>query len=60
MFFDTTATGITREALQTRVRMLGVMFSGNGKFRGRACTHLDVTAGQIEEGVAAIRAAVCA
>jgi threonine aldolase len=55
VFFDTTGTGLTAAELQARARERGVLFSAMGKYRGRACTHLDVTAGQIEEAVAAIR-----
>ncbi|MCW3475456.1 threonine aldolase family protein [Limobrevibacterium gyesilva] len=58
VFFDTTGTGLTAEALAARVRREGVAFSAMGKYRGRACTHLDVTLGQIEDAVSVIRHAV--
>ncbi len=56
VFFDTRATGIAAAELARRARMRGVSFSTMGEFRGRACTHLDVTAPGIEEAIAVIRA----
>ena len=58
VFFDTTGTGLTAAELAQRARDHGVMFSTMGTYRGRACTHLDVTAPQIEEAVAVIRHAL--
>ncbi len=58
VFFDTRGTGLTAAALQARARRLGVAFSLNSTWRGRACTHLDVSAAQIAEALAVIRAAV--
>jgi threonine aldolase len=55
VFFDTTGTGLTAAELAARLRPLGVTISVSGPFRGRACTHLDVSAAQIEEAVAIIR-----
>lgn len=55
VYFDTRATGMTADALAARARAEGVSFSTMGEYRGRACTHLDVTAGQIEEAIAVIR-----
>jgi threonine aldolase len=55
VFFDTTGTGLTASQFAARLRPLGVTVSVSGTFRGRACTHLDVTAGQIEEAVAIMR-----
>ena len=60
VFFNTEGTGLTAPALFERVRRHGVMFSVSNKWRGRACTHLDVSAAGIEEAVAVIRAAVAA
>ena len=60
VFFDTTGTGLDATALNLRTRKHGVGFSVNTKFRGRACTHLDITAAAIDEAVAVIRAAVSA
>jgi threonine aldolase len=58
VFFDTTGTGMTAPELAKRVRQHGVMFSVNKEYRGRACTHLDVTRAQIDEAISAIRNAV--
>lgn len=58
VFFDTQGTGLTAEALAGRVRQQGVLVSVMGKYRGRACTHLDVDAAGVDAAVAAIRAAV--
>ncbi len=55
VFFDTTATGMTADTLAAKARAEGVSFSTMGRYRGRACTHLDVTAAGIEEAVAVIR-----
>ncbi|HVY17135.1 MAG TPA: threonine aldolase family protein [Rhodopila sp.] len=44
VFFDTSATGLTADALADRVRLEGVMLSTVGPYRVRACTHLDVDA----------------
>jgi threonine aldolase len=57
VFFDTSGTGMTADALAARVRADGVLISTMGRHRARACTHLDVTSGQVEEAVAAIRRA---
>jgi threonine aldolase len=55
VFFDTSGTGVAAADLFTRVRRHGVTFSVSGPWRGRACTHLDVSAAGIEEALAAIR-----
>ena len=55
VFFDTTATGLTAAELAGRLRPHGVTISVTDKFRARACTHLDVTAAQIDEAVAVMR-----
>jgi threonine aldolase len=55
VFFDTTGTGMTAAQFAARLRPLGVTVSVSGTFRGRACTHLDVTAAQIDEAVAIMR-----
>jgi threonine aldolase len=47
VFFDSAATGMTADELADRVRLEGVMLSTVGRYRVRACTHLDVD----EEGV---------
>ena len=55
VFFDTTGTGLTAAAFAARLRALGLAVSVFGTFRGRACTHLDVSAAQIDEAVALMR-----
>ncbi len=55
VFFATTGTGMTAAQFAARLRPLGVTVSVSGTFRGRACTHLDVTAAQIDEAVAIMR-----
>jgi threonine aldolase len=58
VFFDTTATGQTADALAARLRQDGISVSTAGPFRLRACTHLDVTAADIDVALQAIRRAV--
>jgi len=60
VFFDTTGTGLTAAELAARLRPHGVTISVSGPCRGRACTHLDVTAAQIEEAVAIMRSVIAA
>jgi threonine aldolase len=55
VFFDTTGTGLTATDFATRLRPQGVTVSVSDTYRGRACTHLDVTAAQIEEAAAIMR-----
>jgi len=55
VFFDTQAAGMTADELAARIRAAGVLISVMGKYRARACTHLDVTALQVMEAAAAIR-----
>ena len=55
VFFDTKGTGLTAADLLARVRPHGVNFSINSTWRGRACTHLDVTGAQIDEALEVIR-----
>jgi threonine aldolase len=57
VFFDTKGTGMTAEALLAKLRPEGVIFSVSGPYRGRACLHLDVSAAQVEEALAAFRRA---
>src|SRR5579883_3154669 len=42
VFFDTAGTGLTAEALASRLRQEGIMISVMGRYRARACLHLDV------------------
>ncbi len=57
VFFDTSGTAMTADLLAARARRQGVRISTMGKFRGRACLHLDVDRAGVEEAVAALRAA---
>jgi threonine aldolase len=54
VFFDVSGAGMSVARLQERLEAQGIWVSGMGN-RVRACTHLDVTAGMIEEAVGAIR-----
>jgi threonine aldolase len=58
LFFDTTGTGLTAAEFADRLRPLGVTISVSDTFRGRACTHLDVSAAHIEEAVSLMRSVV--
>jgi threonine aldolase len=55
VFFDTERTGLTAMELAARLRPFGVAVSVSNTFRGRACTHLDVTPEQIDEVLTIIR-----
>jgi threonine aldolase len=58
VFFDTSDTGLTAAEFAARLRPFGVTVSVSGTWRGRACTHLDVSAPQIEEALAIMRRVV--
>jgi threonine aldolase len=58
VFFDTSATGLTADALAERVRREGLSVSTVGPHRVRACTHLDVDAAGIATAVQVIARAV--
>jgi threonine aldolase len=58
VFFDTSGTGMTASDIAARARALGISFSLSGKYRVRACTHLDVSRAQVEEAVIAVRHAI--
>ena len=60
VFFNTKAAGLTADELAARVRGAGVLISVMGKYRARACTHLDVTAADVAEAASALRHAVLA
>jgi threonine aldolase len=60
VFFDTTGSGLTAAAFAGRLRPFGVTISVSDTYRGRACTHLDVNAAQIEEAVAIMRQVIAA
>ncbi len=55
VFCDVSATGRTGESIADELREQGVMVSVMGRHRLRLCTHLDVTAAQVHEAVAAMR-----
>ncbi len=58
VFFDTSAAGLTAAGFAARLRQSGVLVSTSGPHRGRACLHLDISAGQVEEALAAMRGAL--
>jgi threonine aldolase len=58
VFFDTKGTGLKAAEIAARLRPLGVTISVSDTFRGRACTHLDVSADQIAEAVAIMRGVI--
>jgi len=58
IFFDTKGTGFSAAEFATRLRTEGVLVSTSGRFRGRACLHLDVTAAHIEEALSVMRRVV--
>ena len=60
VFFDTAGAGLTAAEFAALLRPHGVTVSVSDTFRGRACTHLDVSAAQIEEAVAIMRSVVSA
>ena len=53
---DSLADGVRR--LADRVRREGVMLSTMGKYRARACTHLDVDRAGVETALQVFRAAI--
>lgn len=60
VFFDTTGTGLTAAEVASRLRPHGVTISVSGPYRGRACTHLDVSAAMIEDAVGIMRQVMAA
>jgi threonine aldolase len=60
VFFETRGAGVSAEELARRVRRQGVLLSVMGRFRARACTHLDVDRAGVEEAVGVIRLALAA
>jgi threonine aldolase len=58
VFFTTEGAGVTADELAARVRRQGVQISTMGRFRARACTHLDVDRDGIAQAVAAVRDAL--
>ena len=55
VFFDTSGTGMAADLLAGRARRQGVAISTMGKFRGRACLHLDVDRPGVEEAIGVLR-----
>jgi threonine aldolase len=55
VFFDTEATGMTAPALAAKLRAHGVLVSTSGRYRARACLHLDVAAAQVDEALSLLR-----
>jgi threonine aldolase len=60
VFFDTEGTGMTADQFAGKIRKDGVLVSTSGKYRARACLHLDVTAAQVDEALSVMRQAVSA
>ena len=58
VFFDTSGTGQTADGLAGRLRMEGIMVSTVGKYRVRACTHLDVGRAGVDLAIAVIRSTI--
>jgi threonine aldolase len=54
VFFDTSGSGLTADDFADRTRRLGIMVSTVGPYRVRACTHLDVSRGDIDTALAAM------
>jgi threonine aldolase len=55
VFFDTSGSGLTAAELAARLRPMGVTMSVSAVYRGRMCTHLDISAQQIEEALTILR-----
>jgi threonine aldolase len=55
VFFDISGTGMTADDLATQVRRDGLMLSTVGRYRVRACTHLDVDRAGIDTALEVIR-----
>jgi threonine aldolase len=55
VFFNTQGAGMTAAEFAGAARRQGIAFSTNGRYRVRACTHLGVTAAQIEQALAVAR-----
>jgi threonine aldolase len=56
VYIDTSASGMDATQLAERAAHQGVLISVMGKHKARACTHLDVSAEQVAEAAAVIRA----
>lgn len=60
VYMDTQAAGLTAHDLAARARAAGVLISVMGRYRARACTHLDVSATDVDDAVAVLRHAAAA
>ena len=58
VFFDTEGTGMTADTFAGKLRKEGVLVSTSGKYRGRACLHLDVTAAFVDEALSVMKQVV--
>jgi threonine aldolase len=58
VFFDTTESGLTADQFADRVRRQGLVVSTAGRYRVRACTHLDVDRAGVDMAIEVIRDAV--
>ena len=56
VYIDTSGSGIDAEELARRAANEGILISVMGRHKARACTHLDVSAQQVDEAAAVIRA----
>jgi threonine aldolase len=55
VFFDTQGTGMTADVFAGALRNEGVLVSTSGKYRARACLHLDVTAAQVDDALSVMK-----
>jgi len=60
VYMDTQAAGLTAHDLAARARAAGVLISVMGRYRARACMHLDVSAADVDDAVAVLRHAAIA
>jgi threonine aldolase len=58
VYVDTSAAGLEAAEVARRARDHGILVSVMGRYRVRACTHLDVDAAGIEEAIQVIRTVV--
>jgi threonine aldolase len=58
VFFDTQGTGMTADAFAGKLRKEGVLVSTSGRYRARACLHLDVTAAQVADALSVMKQVV--
>jgi threonine aldolase len=58
VFFDTRGTGMTADTFAGKLRKEGVLVSTSGKYRGRACLHLDVTASHVDSALSVMKQTV--